>query len=270
MDELTISGKRYISSRRAAKEFHYHADYIGQLIRAGKLQGQKVGRTWYVSATSLEEHFGKGASEQPVPKGEAAPAIHAEEPVPAAPLTGTPDEAAAAPSAPLLNPVEPKIEPPHLEEQTVSESKRELKMLTYLPDDINDSGKPLALLTKEKNISEPIQPSDPRPVGDTPLHAEIHPEPMSGTDEEETPIPLHITPTHPDSAEINAAGLGLQYPPYVHLSHTPNVPSAPAPSNRARAFGLFIMFVVLAMLAFGGAFFVSLLPYSASFLRSIL
>lgn len=59
MDELEISGKRYISTRRAAKEHKYHADYIGQLIRAGKVGGQKVGRSWYVVADSLSTYLGK-------------------------------------------------------------------------------------------------------------------------------------------------------------------------------------------------------------------
>ena len=57
MDELEISGKRYLSSKRAAKEHKYHADYIGQLIRAGKVVGTKVGRAWYVEATSLDEYL---------------------------------------------------------------------------------------------------------------------------------------------------------------------------------------------------------------------
>lgn len=53
MDELEISGKRYISTRRAAKEHKYSSDYIGQLIRAKKVVGQKVGRSWYVDEKSL-------------------------------------------------------------------------------------------------------------------------------------------------------------------------------------------------------------------------
>ncbi len=57
MDELEISGKRYLSSKRAAKEHKYHADYIGQLIRAGKVLGTKVGRAWYVEAESLAEYL---------------------------------------------------------------------------------------------------------------------------------------------------------------------------------------------------------------------
>jgi len=59
MDELEISGRRYISSRIAAKEHKYHADYIGQLVRGGKVAGQKVGRAWYVDAESLAEYLGK-------------------------------------------------------------------------------------------------------------------------------------------------------------------------------------------------------------------
>ena len=59
MDELEISGRRYISSRRAAKEHKYHSDYIGQLIRGGKVEGQKVGRAWYVDAESLATYLSK-------------------------------------------------------------------------------------------------------------------------------------------------------------------------------------------------------------------
>lgn len=61
MDALHISGKWYISSRRAAKEHGYHSDYIGQLIRTGKVKGQKVGRSWYVLADSFSEYLEKEA-----------------------------------------------------------------------------------------------------------------------------------------------------------------------------------------------------------------
>lgn len=64
MDELEISGKRYLSSKRAAKENKYHADYIGQLIRAGKVVGTKVGRAWYVEAQSLSTYLADEAGMQ--------------------------------------------------------------------------------------------------------------------------------------------------------------------------------------------------------------
>ena len=75
MDELEISGKRFISSKRAAKENRYHTDYIGQLIRSGKIVGSKVGRTWYVEAESLAAYLGKEYSAPtPTPTPASAPA----------------------------------------------------------------------------------------------------------------------------------------------------------------------------------------------------
>ncbi|MEK7613248.1 MAG: hypothetical protein AAB449_03850 [Patescibacteria group bacterium] len=75
MDELEISGKRYISSRRAAKEHKYHSDYIGQLIRANKVIGEKVGRSWYVEAESLEAYLrGEASAPAPLAIAKVAPA----------------------------------------------------------------------------------------------------------------------------------------------------------------------------------------------------
>src|SRR3989344_246387 len=59
MDELQISGKRFISSRRIARDNGYTSDYIGQLIRGGKVTGQKVGRAWYVDAVSFSSYLDK-------------------------------------------------------------------------------------------------------------------------------------------------------------------------------------------------------------------
>ncbi len=69
MDELQISGKRFISSRRIARDNGYTSDYIGQLIRAQKIIGQKVGRAWYVDAISFDAFLGvegQVRQEQPV------------------------------------------------------------------------------------------------------------------------------------------------------------------------------------------------------------
>src|SRR6185437_7177252 len=69
MDELEISGRRFISTKRAGKEHKYHSDYIGQLIRGKKVVGQKVGRSWYVEADSLSEYLGKEVPPRgPMPK----------------------------------------------------------------------------------------------------------------------------------------------------------------------------------------------------------
>ena len=66
-----ISGRRYLSSLRAAKEHGYHSDYIGQLIRGNKIKGQKVGRAWYVDAESLSTYLGKTAVSPPEPPSES-------------------------------------------------------------------------------------------------------------------------------------------------------------------------------------------------------
>jgi hypothetical protein len=74
MDELEISGKRYISAKRAAKEHKYHSDYIGQLVRGGKVEGQKVGRAWYVHAESLTSYLNKETPPASVGQPYTAPA----------------------------------------------------------------------------------------------------------------------------------------------------------------------------------------------------
>src|SRR3989344_926647 len=80
MDELESEGVRYLSTRRAGKEHKYHSDYIGQLIRGGKVVGKKVGRSWYVEEESLNAYLnGEGQKSKGVVKKVAAEPI--EEPV---------------------------------------------------------------------------------------------------------------------------------------------------------------------------------------------
>lgn len=55
MDEVIISGKKYISSKRAARTSGYASDYIGQLVRESKLQAVKVGRAWFIAEQGLQE-----------------------------------------------------------------------------------------------------------------------------------------------------------------------------------------------------------------------
>lgn len=81
MEELEISGKRYISTRRAAREHGYHSDYMGQLIRGKKVVGQKVGRAWYIEEGSLNAYLGV-ASEAAQPVMAPAPAETPAQPAP--------------------------------------------------------------------------------------------------------------------------------------------------------------------------------------------
>jgi excisionase family DNA binding protein len=63
MDELEVSGKKYISSKRASEITGYAKDYIGQLARAGKIEGTRVGRAWYVNEAQLKTYLGGSAGE---------------------------------------------------------------------------------------------------------------------------------------------------------------------------------------------------------------
>ena len=64
MDELEIQGQKYISSKRAAKLTGYAPDYVGQLARGGKVDATRVGRSWYVSESSILKHVGGENSEE--------------------------------------------------------------------------------------------------------------------------------------------------------------------------------------------------------------
>lgn len=55
-DEITLHGKTYVPSRRAAEESSYAQDYIGQLARAGLIEAERVGGLWYVTMESLNAY----------------------------------------------------------------------------------------------------------------------------------------------------------------------------------------------------------------------
>lgn len=76
MNELTIDGKIYISSKKAAEVTGYAKDYIGQLCREGHVEARMVGRSWYVLESSIRAHrFGGDPHAAPV---ETAPAAESE------------------------------------------------------------------------------------------------------------------------------------------------------------------------------------------------
>ena len=56
MDVLVLKGKEYVKASVAAKRAGYTADYVGQLCRAGKVDAQLVGRSWYVHMDDLGIH----------------------------------------------------------------------------------------------------------------------------------------------------------------------------------------------------------------------
>lgn len=64
MEEVEVAGKKYISSKRAAKETGYTHDYLGQLCRGGQLNCKRVGKAWYISEESVTNHKKRYKREQ--------------------------------------------------------------------------------------------------------------------------------------------------------------------------------------------------------------
>jgi hypothetical protein len=49
----------YISLKQAGHISGYHPDYIGALIRSGKVKGKKIGKNWMVSESDVRAHFSR-------------------------------------------------------------------------------------------------------------------------------------------------------------------------------------------------------------------
>ena len=53
---VSFEGKEYVSATRAAAITGYHADYVGQLARAGTISSRQVGNRWYVDRERILAH----------------------------------------------------------------------------------------------------------------------------------------------------------------------------------------------------------------------
>ncbi len=56
-DTLTFNGKKYVTATTAGKHFGYSKEYVLMLIKAGKIEGEKVKHKWFVEVTSAEFYF---------------------------------------------------------------------------------------------------------------------------------------------------------------------------------------------------------------------
>lgn len=63
-DHVLINGVSYISARRAAREYGYTPDYVGQLVRSGKVRGHTFSRALYVAEKSLVAYAEKAKEEK--------------------------------------------------------------------------------------------------------------------------------------------------------------------------------------------------------------
>lgn len=73
MDEIVLAQNKYISSKRASRLTGYAQDYIGQLVRLGKVSATKVGKAWFVDEAGLMRHI-NGSSRLAGPVKELAEA----------------------------------------------------------------------------------------------------------------------------------------------------------------------------------------------------
>lgn len=53
---VSFDGRDYVSAQRAAEVTGYHADYVGQLARSGKVISRQVGNRWFVDREGVIEH----------------------------------------------------------------------------------------------------------------------------------------------------------------------------------------------------------------------
>jgi hypothetical protein len=62
----------HVPIQTAAEISGYNAQYLRRLLRAGRLDGRKVGQIWLVNIDSLQEYFGRALCSEDVrwgPKG---------------------------------------------------------------------------------------------------------------------------------------------------------------------------------------------------------
>jgi excisionase family DNA binding protein len=64
-DRLTgVVLEKHLSVKAAAETFGYNGQYLRRLLRAGRLEGTKVGQVWLIKLSSLEEHLRNGQTVQ--------------------------------------------------------------------------------------------------------------------------------------------------------------------------------------------------------------
>ncbi len=51
-----FDGEVYIKASELARQYHYTADYLGQLARQNKVKAKLAGRSWYIKEVSLLEY----------------------------------------------------------------------------------------------------------------------------------------------------------------------------------------------------------------------
>jgi len=110
MDTLTLEGKEFISTKRAAEITGYAKDYIGQLCREGRIESRLIGRNWYILESSVREHrYGAESVKESELVPEESDVIEEEENITEEPVVEVPEEVSVTEEAPVM-PNEPEKE----------------------------------------------------------------------------------------------------------------------------------------------------------------
>jgi len=213
MNELTIDGKLYVSSKKASELTGYAKDYVGQLCREGHVEARMVGRSWYVLETSILAHrFGGDphaeslnttdsveAEKEPVSAPNAwgqatyVPDMAPTMPIPTFVQNAQPNRTAdtAAPTAETLTDMQAAwkewfaqkqdtlIETPEIIDEREEEAEREAQVEEDMAESVIESAEPVSI--------QPIY--QPEQEAEQPHHDEI--------EEESEPVPIHHTSETP-------------------------------------------------------------------------
>ena len=56
--------ERHLSVRAASQHFGYKEQYLRRLLRAGRLEGTRIGQVWLIKLAALEQHLQQGKTGQ--------------------------------------------------------------------------------------------------------------------------------------------------------------------------------------------------------------
>ena len=259
MDELIISGKRYISTRRAGKEHHYHSDYIGQLIRAGKVAGQKVGRAWYVSEASLAAHLRREATNTSA-KAMRETAAESQTPLPQSQYTFVNPKESSDNSEVLVNTMSRAAHPENTRGPIASLVVPEPKLLKYISEKENarvdvdeNEGMPRLQKDGKKNNASIEAARNLRTSGDRDYSHDYDRE----SEEDEMPVPLRISATPAWQPPYEPPP---RYPAYYSREMAAGFAEPPLPLRRAGG-RLLIVLALVSIVGMAGGFFLSSLPF---------
>lgn len=59
VEPAAVALERYLPVKAAAEAYGNNEQYLRRLLRAGRLQGGKIGQLWLISRASLEAHLRK-------------------------------------------------------------------------------------------------------------------------------------------------------------------------------------------------------------------